>query len=128
MDNSDFIKKLQEENAYLKSLNYELEQKIKNLEKQTSHINISEQLNDNIYKWLDENIEYKYGYKLKLKDIVIKITHQQNNHSSVANKIRKEVEKWVQIKYPNEIHEMKHTKLKNKTFRGWFNFNIISNN
>jgi len=78
--------------------------------------------NSNLESWLNENIQHKENSILKLKDVVSEFTGQQKSHPSMANKVRKEMEKWIKRNYPEEVFEMKDTTIKGERLRGWVNF------
>jgi P4 family phage/plasmid primase-like protien len=80
--------------------------------------------NSNLESWINENIKYNKNSILKLKEVVVEFTGQQKPHTSVSNKVRKEIEKWIKRNHPEEMFEMKHTTIAGENVRGWLNFSL----
>lgn len=70
-------------------------------------------------EWLDKNIEYKENEILKLNDILELYTGNKQHHSSFSTKYKKEVEKFIQLKYKDISHDFQNIWVKNKSVRGW---------
>jgi P4 family phage/plasmid primase-like protien len=86
--------------------------------------------NNELFAWLDENVEYKENSILELKNVCdlvglhmkIKISNKQKN------KIKLEVQKWIKEKYPRINHEHQYTHFNNTKYRGWLHFGFKNDN
>jgi hypothetical protein len=84
-------------------------------------------INDTTYNflnWLNENIKYKEGGLLQLKDICYHYLGKTNIHSNESSKYKKEVEKWIRQKHKTEKWEYDFIWVNKKSMRGWKNFAI----
>jgi P4 family phage/plasmid primase-like protien len=77
------------------------------------------QENNDFYNWLEENIEYKEGDVIQLKDICQTYLGKTKVHSSLSTKFRKEIEKYIKEKYKNVKWEFQHVWVDDKSVRGW---------
>jgi hypothetical protein len=79
--------------------------------------------NNDFYNWLEENIEYKECNILKLEDICILYLGKKIGPRS-KTKFKKEVEKFIKIKFPNINHLYQDSKINNDKYKGWINLII----
>jgi hypothetical protein len=78
------------------------------------------QLNSNSLEvWLENNVEYKEGSLLQLKDICQLYLNKFNVHSSVSCKYRKAIEQWIKERYKHVKCEYGTVKINDRTFNGW---------
>jgi P4 family phage/plasmid primase-like protien len=82
------------------------------------------QENNDFYNWLEENVEYKEGSLLQLKDICQLYLNKTKIHSSISSKYRKETEKWIKERYKHAKWEYDTVKMSEKTYKGWKNLNV----
>ncbi len=77
------------------------------------------QENNDFYNWLEENIEYKEGSLLQLKEVCQMYLNKNKIHSSLSSKYKKEIERYIKEKYKNLKSEHGVIKIDDSTFRGW---------
>jgi len=82
------------------------------------------QENNDFYNWIEENIEYKEGSILKLKDICELYTGKIKIHSSLKTKYKKEVEKYIKEKYHNINHVFKDSTYNGIRYSGWIDLQL----
>jgi P4 family phage/plasmid primase-like protien len=85
------------------------------------------QENNDFYNWLEENIEYREGALLQLKDICQLYLNKTKIHSSISSKYRKETEKWIKERHKHSKWEYDTVKMSEKTYKGWKNFTVVDN-
>ena len=68
---------------------------------------------------MEENIEYKEGSLLQLKEVCQMYLNKNKIHSSLSSKYKKEIERYIKEKYKNLKSEHGVIKIDDSTFRGW---------
>jgi prophage antirepressor-like protein len=112
----------------------ELVEKLKNngIEIEVEETNVNEcdsdeQENNDLYNWLEDNIECKRDTLLQVKDVVQLYTNKSKVHSSLSSKFKKEIEKYIKEKYKHIKWEYDAVKIGDKTCKGWKNISIKDN-
>ena len=82
------------------------------------------QENNDFYNWMDENIEQDKNGILKLKDVSQLYTGKINIHSSLSNKYKKEIEKWIKEKHKNINHQYRISSYNGERYKGWLGLKI----
>jgi P4 family phage/plasmid primase-like protien len=80
------------------------------------------QENNELFSWLDENIEYQEGSILHTTDLYSAQDNKLSNNKK--GKLRKQVEKWIKEKYPNVKCEYQDTSYDNIKYKGWLHLHI----
>jgi len=82
--------------------------------------------NNELFAWLDENIEYRQFSILQFKDICELIS--QDLHIKLNNnkksKIKVEIQKWIKEKYPKINNAHQDTSYNNTKYKGWLHIGI----
>jgi hypothetical protein len=73
---------------------------------------------------MDENIEQDKSGILKLKDVSQLYTGKINIHSSLSNKYKKEIEKWIKEKHKNINYQYKISSYNGERYKGWLGLKI----
>jgi P4 family phage/plasmid primase-like protien len=82
------------------------------------------QENNDLYNWLEENVECKEDTLLQVKDVVQLYTGKTKVHSSLSTKFKKEIEKYIKERYKHIKWEYDAVKIGDKTCKGWKNISI----
>jgi hypothetical protein len=80
---------------------------------------------DSFEKWFDENIVYKEGSILQLKDVCYSFLNQVVP-SRTKTKYKKEIEKFIKYKYPNVNNNMQHSTHNGIKYKGWIHFTLTN--
>lgn len=107
-------------NINLEHSEYKSESKYENKESNTI---VLEQEND-LYNWLNNNIELDKNGILKLKKICELYLDTDNVHAKLSNKIRLEIEKWIRLRYKNLNYQYKDSCLHGERYRGWIGLKL----
>lgn len=107
-------------NINLEHSEYKSERKYENKESNTIFL---EEEND-LYNWLNNNIELDKNGILKLKKICELYLDTDNVHAKLSNKIRLEIEKWIKSRYKNINHQYKDSCLHGERYRGWIGLKL----
>lgn len=107
-------------NINLEHSEYKSESKYENKESNTI---VLEEEND-LYNWLNNNIELDKNGILKLKKICELYLDTDNVHAKLSNKIRLEIEKWIKSRYKNINHQYKDSCLHGERYRGWIGLKL----
>jgi P4 family phage/plasmid primase-like protien len=75
--------------------------------------------NNDLYNWLEENLECKVNTVLQVKDVVQLYTGKSKVHSSAASRFKKELEKYIKEKYKHLKWEYGIIRVSDKTYKGW---------
>jgi P4 family phage/plasmid primase-like protien len=75
--------------------------------------------NNDLYNWLDDNIEYKRDELLQLKDVCILYLGKTKVHSSVSSKYKKEIEKYIKERHPELKWQYDFVWVNERSYRGW---------
>ena len=78
--------------------------------------------NNEFYMWMSENVVYKEGEVLKLKDVVEAFTGKNVTKNKELSKYRKEIEKFIKEKFKREGVQWMHSKIRvtdDISTRGW---------
>lgn len=119
----EFVSKTKNIESRDKSIQIENQTKTENVETQTEE----EIKHDDFIGWLNENIEYKNGSILQLKD-VCENYFGKFVFSRIATKYKEEIEKWIKSKYPFVSDKYRDSSYNNQKVKGWVNLNIITQN
>jgi putative DNA primase/helicase len=82
------------------------------------------QTNNDFFNWLDEHIGIAPGKYLQISDICKMYLNKDKIHSSVSSKHRKEVEKYIKEKYPQQESEYQYQWIEEKSIQAWVNFDF----
>lgn len=77
------------------------------------------QENSEFYNWLEENIEQNDNRILNLKDVCTLFTGKTNIPSRVSSKYKKEIEKFIKVKYTNLNDKYKDSSFLGEKYKGW---------
>jgi phage/plasmid-associated DNA primase len=80
--------------------------------------------NSNFYNWLEENVEYKEGSILQLKEVCELFLNKSKIHSKESSKYKKELEKWIKERFQNLKWEYGNIKINEKVIKGWKDFKL----
>ena len=80
--------------------------------------------NNDLFNFLEENLEYKKDSLLQVKDVVLLHTGKAKVATSISNKYKKEIEKYIKEKHKNVKWENDVVRVLDKTHRGWKNICI----
>lgn len=78
---------------------------------------------DDFLCWLDNNIEYKQGSILRLKDVCTMFLDKEIP-VRLTSKYKKEIEKWITNNYPNNINT--NSSYNNIKYKGWLHLHLKS--
>jgi len=84
----------------------------------------NEQVNNDFYKWLEENIGINTGSILKLQD-TIEVYIGKKISTRQLGKYRKEMEKYIKERYKNVDWEYKQFWIGDIKYKGWQNLQIL---
>ena len=84
----------------------------------------NEQVNNDFYKWLEENIGINTGSILKLQD-TIEVYIGKKISTRQLGKYRKEMEKYIKERYTNVDWEYKQFWVGDIKYKGWQNLQIL---
>ena len=82
------------------------------------------QENSDFYNWLEENVEYKEGCILQLKEVCELFLNKSKIHSKESSKYKKEIEKWIKERFQNLKWEYGNIKINEKVIKGWKDFKL----
>jgi phage/plasmid-associated DNA primase len=79
--------------------------------------------NNQLYNWLEENVEYKDGEIIQLKDICELISKDLNikMNNNKKGKIRTEIQNFIKEKFSTVNYNLQDTSFNNKKYKGWLN-------
>lgn len=80
--------------------------------------------NNDFYNWLEDNVEYKEGEILKLEDVCIMFLGKKIGPRS-KTKFKKEIEKFIKLKYPSIDFMYQDSKFNDNKYKGWLHLSLI---
>ena len=74
--------------------------------------------------WLDKNIRERHNSLLNLKDVCESYLDKKNIHSSVANRIRIDLESWIRRRFDNIRYIYTDSSLNGIRYKGWIGLEL----
>jgi prophage antirepressor-like protein len=75
--------------------------------------------------WLDKNVRECHNSLLNLKDVCESYLDKKNIHSSVANRIRIDLESWIRRRFDNIRYIYTDSSLNGIRYKGWIGLELI---
>jgi P4 family phage/plasmid primase-like protien len=82
------------------------------------------QENDKVFSWFEENIIYKEGSKISLKDLCLLYFDSRKIGVKEKGKLKKEIESCIKKKFQNVDFNCIKTTIEKESFQGWFNLDF----
>ena len=81
--------------------------------------------NINFCNWLDKNVRERHNSLLNLKDVCESYLDKKNIHSSVANRIRIDLESWIRRRFDNIRYIYTDSSLNGIKYKGWIGLELV---
>jgi prophage antirepressor-like protein len=81
--------------------------------------------NVNFCNWLDKNVRERHNNLLNLKDVCESYLDKKNIHSSVANRIRIDLESWIRRRFDNIKYIYTDSSLNGIKYKGWIGLELV---
>ena len=75
--------------------------------------------------WLDKNVRECHNSLLNLKDVCESYLDKKNIHSSVANRIRIDLESWIRRRFDNIRYIYTDSSLNGIRYKGWIGLELV---
>jgi prophage antirepressor-like protein len=81
--------------------------------------------NVDFWNWLDKNVRERHNSLLNLKDVCESYLDKKNIHSSVANRIRIDLESWIRRRFDNIKYIYTDSSLNGIKYKGWIGLELV---